>query len=492
MIKNKKRLNISFLTLAIIWILALSISALYNSFNIDKKQDQLALEHAKNAFEKDLMFRKWVAMHGGVYVFVTEDNPPNPYLSHIPNRDLTTTSGEKLTLMNPAYTLRELMTKFTGMYGEKGHITSLKLLNPMNKADSWEKKVLKKFHNTPLREYHEIYKYKDEKHLRYMKALVMKPDCMKCHREQGYDIGDVRGGVSITIPMAKYDDDRKLEKNNILFSHLMILLVGLIIGILIYRKIKNKLEEEEILEKKLHKKDKLLQEQMKLASMGEMIGNIAHQWRQPLSVISTASSSIQVKKEFHMLTDEFIEENCEIINNNVNYLSQTIDDFKNFIKKDKKRIHFKLVENMENFLTLIKGAVNNNHITVELDIDPSIEVEAFPNELIQCYMNIFNNSKDEFKIKNMKLRLFSIKAYKENEKTVIELLDNAGGIPEEILPKIYDPYFSTKFESKGTGIGLHMTYNIIVQGLRGNITAQNKEFEYKGKTCKGALFTIKI
>jgi signal transduction histidine kinase len=211
-----------------------------------------------------------------------------------------------------------------------------------------------------------------------------------------------------------------------------------------------------------------------------------------LSVISTASSSIQVKKEFDMLTDKFIEENCEIINNNVNYLSQTIDDFKNFIKKDKKRIHFKLVENMENFLTLIKGTVNNNHITVELDIDPSIEVEAFPNELIQCYMNIFNNSKDEFKIKNMKLRLFSIKAYKENKKTVIELLDNAGGIPEEILPKIYDPYFSTKFESKGTGIGLHMTYNIIVQGLRGDITAQNKEFEYKGKTCKGALFTIKI
>ena len=112
---NKKRLNKLATLLTIIWIIIIAVSLIYNITNIKKKYSHIALEQAKTAFERDMMLRNWVAMHGGIYVFPTEKTPPNPYLSHIPNRDSNTTTGDKLTLMNPAYTLRELMENFSGM-----------------------------------------------------------------------------------------------------------------------------------------------------------------------------------------------------------------------------------------------------------------------------------------------------------------------------------------------------------------------------------------
>lgn len=184
-----------------------------------------------------MMFRNWVAMHGGVYVFPTEKTPPNPYLSHIPNRDLTTTTGEKLTLMNPAYTLRELMENFKGMYGEKGHITSLKLLNPNNKADEWETKVLKRFDKKEFNEFHEFYNYQGEEHLRYMKALEVEPNCLKCHSHQGYKVGDTRGGITITIPMKKYNKDELIEIEKTIYLHLFIYLLSITIGFFVYKHI---------------------------------------------------------------------------------------------------------------------------------------------------------------------------------------------------------------------------------------------------------------
>ncbi len=178
------------------------------------------------------MFRKWVGMHEGVYVYPDKRTPPNPYLAHIKNRDIYTKDNEILTLMNPAYALRELMENFEGMYGEKGHITSLKLLNPNNKPDSWEEKVLKKFDNKEFTEFHEIYKYKGANTLRYMKALEVKPNCLKYHVSQGYKIGDTRGVVSINIPMKKYSKDGTLEKESMLKIHIIIWIICLIIGII--------------------------------------------------------------------------------------------------------------------------------------------------------------------------------------------------------------------------------------------------------------------
>jgi len=229
-------------------------------------------------------------------------------------------------------------------------------------------------------------------------------------------------------------------------------------------------------------------EQSKLASMGEMIANIAHQWRQPLSVISTAATGMQLQKEFGLLKDGDFNKTCTAINENVQYLSQTIDDFKSFIKNDSPKKYFNLQKIIEKFLSLVSGTVKSNEIDIILNIDDTIQIDGYENELIQCLMNIFNNAKDAFK--STQNRLIFIDAYIKNKKVVIRFKDNAGGIAEEIITKIFEPYFTTKHKFQGTGLGLHMTYNLIEDGMKGRIKVSNSIYEYNNTHYKGAEFII--
>lgn len=255
------------------------------------------------------------------------------------------------------------------------------------------------------------------------------------------------------------------------------------------------LEERIKLEVEKNKKhEDRLNEQAKLVSMGEMIENIAHQWRQPLSVISTASTGMLLQKELDMLSDEQFIENCKYINKNAQYLSNTIDDFRNFILGDSVLIEFNLEDTLKSFLKLVDATIKEANIEVILEIDTPIKLKGFPNELIQCFINIFNNSKDAFianKVDELE-RYFSISQIIKNNEIVLLFQDNAGGIPKEIIPKIFNPYFTTKHQSQGTGLGLYMSYNLITTNMNGTLEVHNKEFVYANKEFCGALFTITL
>ena len=234
---------------------------------------------------------------------------------------------------------------------------------------------------------------------------------------------------------------------------------------------------------------KLLQEQAKLVSMGEMIGNIAHQWRQPLSVISLGATGLKLQKEYNVLSDEQFVEICDNINNNAQYLSKTIDDFKDFVKGEREIVKFKLRDTIESFLNLVDGTIKNNNITIIQDIQEDIIINSYPNELIQCFINIFNNAKDALKDIDDDSYYF-ISASIENNEIIIVFKDNAGGIDKNILPNIFDPYFTTKHKSQGTGLGLSMTYNLITSGMKGTIEAHNVTYKYNEKKYTGAAFKI--
>jgi len=242
----------------------------------------------------------------------------------------------------------------------------------------------------------------------------------------------------------------------------------------------------------LKEKEKLLFEQAKLASMGEMIGNIAHQWRQPLSVISTAATGIKVQQEFNIINGDDLIRNCDMINDNAQYLSKTIDDFKNFIKGDKQKERFNLSSEIESFLNLVNGSSKNNQIDIVLDMDDHIEINGFQNELSQCMINIFNNAKDVFNEKKIEKKYIFISTKQDGDNAIITIKDNGGGIPQNVLPKIFEPYFTTKHQSQGTGLGLHMTYKLIVDGMKGTIVATNNSYNYNGKAYTGATFTITL
>jgi signal transduction histidine kinase len=249
--------------------------------------------------------------------------------------------------------------------------------------------------------------------------------------------------------------------------------------------------DEQLMESQ--KKDKILFQQSKMVAMGEMIGNIAHQWRQPLSVISTGATGMQMQKEYGLLTDEQFNKVCNDINTNAQYLSKTIDDFRNFIKGNRKKSIFSLKQEMETFLQLVESSIKAYHIDIILDIDNDIKVDGYRNELTQCLINIFNNAKDALKENNKdQAKIVFISTSQNNRDVIIKIKDNAGGIPNDILHKIFEPYFTTKHQSQGTGLGLHMTFNLIVDGMKGIIEVHNCEYIYKKEKYIGAEFTITI
>jgi len=240
------------------------------------------------------------------------------------------------------------------------------------------------------------------------------------------------------------------------------------------------------------KQEKLMREQSKLAAMGEMIGNIAHQWRQPLSVISTASTGIIMQKEFDILDEKELIQTCNTINDNAQYLSKTIDDFKNFIIGNRSKKIFNLKSEIESFLHLIEGSSKNHNIKMILDIDNTIVIDSYENELTQCLINIFNNAKDALK-ENTSLqenKFIFISTSSEQDRAIIKIKDNAGGIADDVITHIFEPYFTTKHQTQGTGLGLHMTYNLIVDGMIGTIEANNVTYLYKNTIYVGAEFTI--
>ncbi len=248
-----------------------------------------------------------------------------------------------------------------------------------------------------------------------------------------------------------------------------------------------------LLQKEQLEQQKMLLNQSKLASMGEMIANISHQWRQPLSVISTGATGMKIQKEYDMLTDDFFYNTCESINENAQYLSQTIEDFTNYIKGDAKPIRFDLKNDTDSFIKLVDSTIKKHHLTVVLSLKEHVKIKGYPTELVQCFINIFNNAKDAL-IENMpeEERFIFISQEVVDSKVFITFKDNAGGIPKEILPKIFEPYFTTKHQSQGTGLGLHMSYNLIVKSMQGEIKVQNVNYHFHNKNYTGALFTIII
>jgi len=243
-------------------------------------------------------------------------------------------------------------------------------------------------------------------------------------------------------------------------------------------------------EKQQKKQQEIIFQQSKMTAMSEFVSNIAHHWRQPLSVISTSATNLEVQKEFGNLNDELIETTVKTINTHSQYLSKTIDDFGNFINEKKEEKLFDINESIETFLNLVDSSIQNNSIKIISSLEDDLKIFACPTKLIYCFVNLFNNAEEVLQDKETKL-LF-INSYKDLSNLIIEFKDNGGGIDNEHILRIFEPYFTTKHKSFGTGMGLSITYDLIVNGLNGLITVTNEEYEYNSKQEKGAQFTITI
>jgi len=246
-----------------------------------------------------------------------------------------------------------------------------------------------------------------------------------------------------------------------------------------------------LIEVEKNKQHEIVEQQAKMASMGEMLENIAHQWRQPLSVILTASSGIKFKKELNILEDDDIEMSMTSINSSVQHLSQTIDEFRSFFKTDKIKSEFEIENSFKKAFNLIEAQFKNSNIIIKKDIK-NVKLFGFENELIQVLLNILNNARDELIKKEQNKNIILINVNLDKNFVLISIQDNAGGVPNNIINEIFKSHFTTKQDSNGTGIGLYMSKIIIEDHMNGTIEVNNDTFEYEKETYIGANFKIAI
>jgi PAS domain S-box-containing protein len=231
-------------------------------------------------------------------------------------------------------------------------------------------------------------------------------------------------------------------------------------------------------------KTRLLTHQSRLAAMGEMIGNIAHQWRQPLNSLSLVIFDMKFAHTKKLLNDEKIDDIVTKVETLVHKMSATIDDFRNFFKLNKDKEMFNLAESINNTIELVKDTYANNNIEFQLDLDDSLTAVGYPNEYSQVILNMISNAKDAFVDNAVVDSVIKIKLFSSDDKAVLEIEDNAGGIPAEVLSRVFEPYFTTKSEGQGTGIGLYMSKMIVENSMQGELTVKNIK--------EGASFRIEI
>jgi C4-dicarboxylate-specific signal transduction histidine kinase len=235
----------------------------------------------------------------------------------------------------------------------------------------------------------------------------------------------------------------------------------------------------------LESKDKILMHQSKLASMGEMMDAMAHQMKQPLNAISLKNSLLEILNSNNQLTSKTIEETTKEIDTQIHHISRTIDEFRNFLRPNKRKENINVFETIESVISLTNDRIKNNSLQINNLTDKNLSIHVIKNEFIHILINLINNSIDAFIEKNIpqNSRVISFSSEIKDTNIIINVLDNAGGIPQSVITKIFEPNFTTKDESKGTGIGLYMC-KLIIEKLNGKIEVSNKD--------DGVLFNIII
>ena len=221
-------------------------------------------------------------------------------------------------------------------------------------------------------------------------------------------------------------------------------------------------------------KDRIMYQQARLATMGEMIGNIAHQWRQPLNIIALIIQEFYISGQLGTLTHEKLEKEYTRANSVLQYMSDTIDDFRTFFQHSEESELFSVSDALNSISTLVSKGLDHNNIAMDITVDKEMQVYGHNNEFVQVLLNLINNSREAILAQERKGHIQIDANYYANN-IVVTVLDNGGGINDKDMEQIFEPYFTTKHQTQGTGLGLYMSHQIIVNNMKGSIFAENRE-----------------
>jgi signal transduction histidine kinase/CheY-like chemotaxis protein len=491
-----------YVTLALVWSVLVIGSLAWDIHQEEQSALRAATAAAIANTSKDISFRKWASSHGGVYVAPTGHTPPNPYLK-VPERDVITTTGKSLTLMNPAYVLREMQTDFPGDYGFKSHITSLKLLNPDNAPDDWETKALQRFEHGE-KEVLETQQIDGQPYLRLMRPFVVESSCLKCHEQQGYKVGDIRGGISASVPMKPYLADEQKLSSNMVLSHGTIWLLGLMGLGFMYRNERSQSEERQAAEEELRRYKDHLEEKVEhrtaalvLARNAAETANIAksaflasisHELRTPLNAILGFSN---LMRQDSSLNQGQIQ-NLDIINRSGSHLLTLINDVLEMSRIEAGRVQ--LEESPFDLGIMVRDVIDMMEIRarekgLRLLLDQSSQ---FPRYIVgdearlrQILINLIGNAVKFTQQGGVTVRLSS----RQNKIShlLIEVEDTGIGISAEDQKRLFQPFVQLgrqPADNQGTGLGLVITRQF-VQLMGGSIALETMP-------GKGSIFQVEL
>ena len=465
------------LILAVIWTIIFAVSLAWNMVQIEHNALSSARIQARAAYNKDLIYRRWNTSHGGVYVPVTEMTQPNPYLSGIDEKDITTLSGKQLTLINPATMTRNVFELTKVEYGLRGHITSLNPIRAENAPDPWEAKALRAFEKGE-REISSIEEIESQEYMRLMSPLITEKKCLKCHAKQGYKEGDIRGGISVSVPMGPLRAIAHKNEITLVLAHALLWLAGLAGGGLGAWRLKESKSEckrtRESGEKaytRLEEQSALLAQSEKTAAVGTLVAGTAHELNNPLTAVLNFSAHCRkhTSKDdelYPVLEDiEYEAKRCADIVRNLATFSDIGQDDDVYEKASLAKIIGRVFE-------LLSWRIENEGISTTLDVaEDTPDIWMNTTAVQQLILNLATNAFDA--LEGSEKKEFNVDIHREGQFVRMTISDTGCGIAAESLGLIFDPFFTTKPVGQGVGLGLSACQGII-KAHGGQISCQSK------------------
>jgi signal transduction histidine kinase len=464
------------------WIFIISLSFSLNIYLMKINTSKIVKNKAESFFKEIVTTRLWNSIYGGVYVPVTEETQPNPYLK-VSDRDIETTTGLKLTKINPSYMTRQIAELSELQNDIKYHLTSLNPIRPANKADDWETKVLKDFEKNPESIMEKV-TIDSVSNYRYMKPLITEMSCLDCHAKQGYEVGDIRGGISISFSDKVYNKTEIKQTVALSLIHLIVLFLG-IIGLKYYERMSNKfLFELEIKNEKLEENQIYQQRMNKVlteinATKDKFFSIIAHDLRGPFNSILGFSNLLL--EEFQDLPDEQKHEMVHIISESASSSYDLLENLLMWSRAQTGKIKYNpekvdIKELIDSLISLYKSQSKNKEIIIKNNIHESFELISDKNVIETILRNLVSNA-IKYTNKGGVITLDCV-ALCNNGATKIIVTDTGVGMSKKTLSELFkvDNNNSTDGteKEKGTGLGLILCKEL-VKIIGGEIEVESKE-----------------
>lgn len=466
--------------------LLMSVSLIVRIEDVRKHTLEVATEGARNIFRMIVLTRQWNAEHGGVYAFTTETNPVNEYLENS-DRAIVLPDKRQLTLLNPAYMTRQIaeLAATDPHLHLRLHITSLNPIRAANSPDPWEVGALKQFEEGQ-KEIASIQRESEENYLRYMAPLMVKETCLHCHAKQGYRLGDVRGGISVSLQMKPIEQTMQQELRSSIVSHALsyVLLIFISWGLIeLLARRWRALDDNVALLKST--RDELVETE-KMASLGRLVAGFAHELNTPVGVavgaISHGDDTITFLKTLltqdevteHELVEklDFLQESHQLALANLRRAADLVQRFKrtSIDRDSQQQREYIMAELIQDVLFTLHNRLKHTLIKVQVTCPDNLKIHGVPGLMEQILTNLITNSlyhgfDNGIRPGEIKIRVSLL----STTRLSIDYQDDGGGMTEETRQQAFEPFFTTRRNYGGSGLGLFVTYNIVTKQMQGTI-----------------------